>query len=595
MSGDVLDQVLRFHLRVDADGRLTHLGPSLQRLLPDGLGRELRDLATTDDLGSEGARLPVDQWPGRLVRLGFDAPRFNLRGEFLTAPEFGPELLFAGTLDPDDVDRLRELGLSAADFAGSDLTMEFSMLKWTRDSQISETKSALARLEQSVKLGESLRERATTDSLTGIANRARFIEELDGAVADRTETSPPVAVIVIDVDRFKSINDRHGHQVGDLVLVSVAENLERTVGPSGLVARIGGDEFAVLVTGSDAESVVVDLSQRITDLGGRTIRHANGVSNLDLSVGMAVGHGPVESGELLRRADIAMYAGRRDDESRYGVFDPAAQHDLELRRSIADDLSGALQAGEIELYFQPIVELDTLSTSGFEVLSRWLHPEHGLVPPDLFVDVAERCQIVQDLDHYVVRNAIVAARRHLCIDDELPRLSINFSALSLSDDLASFLAALLLELDFPPSKLCVEVTETASIADLDRTARILNDLTEMGITISLDDFGTGYSSLAYLHQLPIGALKIDRSFVTAMLESQKALEVVRSIIQVAKSLELPVVAEGVETREQCSKLRNLGCRRGQGYYFANPAPAAEARRSVRSGLQAVTEGRRLEN
>ncbi len=583
MDGRILDQVLRFHLRVDRAGRIVHLGPSLAKVLGPVVGQDLISLVETDDLTLDGSLLAMPQWPDRLVRATFRSQAVTVRGEFFP---FGDDdgLIFACTLDPEEVGRLPELGLSAGDFAGSDLTMEFSMLKWARDAQVRETKSALARLRQSTELGELLKVRASTDSLTGIANRARFIEELDAALHDDDLASGSVAVIMIDVDRFKSINDLHGHQVGDQVLVSVAQNLERVVDGTGLAARIGGDEFAVLVTGREAADDVERVCRQIAELSGERLRHHNGVLAVGLSVGMAVQTHEIDSGELLRHADVAMYAGRRNRSQRFGVFDPAAQHDLDLRRSIADDLRNALETDQIELYFQPIVDLKTSMTAGFEVLSRWLHPEHGSISPELFIEVAERCQIVKELDHYVVRKAIAAATRTLAIDGRFPRLSINFSALSLTSDLVSVLAETLSTHKFPPALLCVEVTETASIADLDRTSSVLRELSQMGIIISLDDFGTGYSSLTYLHELPIGALKIDQSFVSAMMSSQKALEVIRSILHVAQSLSLPVVGEGVETRDQYVLLRNLGCQYGQGYYFARPAPVIEARRAVGKAL-----------
>jgi len=228
------------------------------------------------------------------------------------------------------------------------------------------------------------------------------------------------------------------------------------------------------------------------------------------------------------------------------------------------------------LHFQPIVSLRTSSPVGYEVLSRWNHPVHGHVSPALFVQVAEQCNLVSELDRHVIATAIREVTERCADRAVLPRLSVNLSALSLTDEMVSFITETIDALKFPASKFTVEVTETASINDLERTIRVLNRLHNRGVVVALDDFGTGFSSLSHLHVLPIGSLKVDRSFVMEMLTSRRALEVVRSILHVARSFDLPVVAEGIETQEQAMLLSNLGCQFGQGYWFARPAPIEEA-------------------
>lgn len=576
MVGEVFDHLFRFHLTVNANGEVIHVGPSLAKLKPDIIGRTLAEAIVSHDARVALDGRPSPEWTGQLVRMVFDGPRFTLRGEFVANRKTGEGLLFAGSLDPEDGDRLSQLSLQASDFSAADLTIEFSMLKWARDAQVRETKMALEKLERSVELGERLRLRANTDSLTNIANRALFIERLDAETARVEDQQRPATVMMIDVNRFKSINDLHGHRVGDELLRALADRLDEIVGRSGLVARIGGDEFAVLVAGPDAEEVTERLVNQIAALNGSLVRTEDAVVTISLTIGVAALRPGVTSGELLRHADIAMYAARRTSDRPVSRFDPEAQHDLNLRRIVADDLVPALRRQEIELYYQPIVDLKTGLDSGFEVLSRWLHPLHGIISPELFVDVAEQRQVVQKLDRYVVANAIQDAHHYLTVDGELPRLSVNVSALSLTESLAPYVAKTLSDLEFPASKLSIEVTETTSIADMDRTSQTLHQLDEMGITISLDDFGTGFSSLTYLHQLPIGSLKVDRSFVNDLLMSRKAYELVRSIIQVSKALGLPVVAEGIEVPEQRAALLALGAEFGQGYHFGRPVPPTEA-------------------
>lgn len=561
---------------IDGDGRIEHVGPSLKRLLPTAEGKTLSSILVGGSATVDTSQDPSHDWADQLVQLHFANPKFGLRGEFVANGD--GSWLFAGVLDPSDADRLTDLGLTAADFSASDLTMDFSMLKWSRDSQVRETRLALLRLRQSISTGASLQERVDTDALTGVASRSRFIAELDEAMAKRQSN---LAVMMIDIDRFKAINDLSGHDVGDQALKRVAQHLDWVIGEAGMVGRMGGDEFAIVLNNAgtldaDLKLEVDRLCDDIVALNHEPIMIGTNRVLLQLSVGVAFHTTELDSGTLLRHADIAMYAGRKSMLGPVGVFDPKAQRELEVRRSLADELLGAMDRGEIELLFQPIVELRSRQVIKFEVLSRWHHAVHGPVPPSLFFDVAEQCHLIRELDHYVIRRSLTVARERLSPRGRVPVLSVNVSALSLTDELPGFLADTLHEFHYPANRVCVEVTETSSITDMERTSRVLHELDGLGIVVSLDDFGTGFSSLTYLHQLPIGALKIDRSFVADMLTSRKALELVRSILHVARSLDLPVVAEGIETIEQSIMLQNLGCEQGQGFYFARPAPAEAA-------------------
>lgn len=585
MSDPVLDAALRFHLILDEDGHVSHVGPSLAALLPDdAIGKTLYQLVGPTKTNVDVLAPPDERWCERLVYATFSEPEFTLRGEFI--PYVGGSWLFAAALDPTDAERVGELGLTPTDFAPSDMTMDFSMLKWTRDSQIRETRLALLKLRRSISEGDELRRRVDTDQLTGIANRNRFLDVVEETMTASAESGTGLSVLMIDIDRFKTINDLHGHSVGDQVLVHIAAHLDWVIGDAGLVARLGADEFAVVVPADPGQPdrLSLDVDQLCADIV--SVNHAparleGGVNvAVQLSIGVAFRKDEASAGELLRHADIAMHAARRSGGEAVAVFDPLAQHELELRRLLADELPQAIEDREIQLLFQPIVDLKTRRAVKFEVLSRWTHPIHGAIPPSLFFDVAEQCHMIHALDRYVIERALRVAAERLTERGEVPVLSVNVSALSLTGDLVTFIQSTLRDRHFPANRLCVEVTETSAITDLERTSRVLHDLDALGIVVSLDDFGTGFSSLTYLHQLPIGALKIDRSFVADMLTSRKALELVRSILNVASSLGLPVVAEGIETVEQCMLLSNLGCEQGQGYFFARPASAEAAAATI---------------
>jgi len=578
------DQVLRFHLRLDRLGRITHLGPSLAKIIPGALGADLVDLLDSPP----GAEPRPWFRSGAIQRITFVDPSFRLRGEFIAD---GGGWLFAAALDPIEAERLPELNLTMSDFGATDLTMELAMLQWARDTQIAETRSALDRLRSSVELSETLKTQTTTDFLTGIANRARFMHLLERAI----ERNQPVEVMMIDLDRFKSINDLHGHHMGDQVLCETANRLAAIAGAEAMAARLGGDEFVILIVTARHQTNLAAIGDRIaaevSALNSASFTHDGVTIPFRLTIGRAHRTAESEAGALMRHADLAMYSARRTGSTSVGVFDPVAQQELTLRRSIVSDLETAIERGELRLHLQPIVSLSDSQPVAYEVLSRWKHPDHGHISPALFVEVAEQCNLVGHLDRHVIATAVREITERCADRQALPGLSVNLSAMSLSDEMVDFITGVLDMHRFPASSFTVEVTETASINDLERTIRVLERLSDHGVVIALDDFGTGFSSLTHLHLLPIGALKVDRSFVVEMLTSRRALEVVRSILHVAKSFDLPVVAEGIETLEQAMLLSNLGCQFGQGYWFARPAPIEDALQLRRAPGSAGSDSR----
>lgn len=434
-------------------------------------------------------------------------------------------------------------------------------------AQVSEAHAAI----RDAALGRlHLRVEARTDSLTGACTRSFFLDQVDlttaSAGTDKTAQRP--AVIMIDIDNFKSINDAHGHHVGDEVLVTLADRFRTTVGDAGLVARFGGDEFAVLVYDADtARSLASDLLVAAR----RPIDRSRFVSTLNISVGIAKWKTGVSDDALLRHADAALYEARRRRTSLF-EFDAAIAQRLDLERVISEDLPQALRSGQIALVAQPIVNLRTAQMQGVEFLSRWEHPDRGTIAPPAFIDVAERFQLIGEFDLHTIACALDwyrSARREKRPKWPVP-ISINVSPLSLTSGFATAVEELLTQTGIPPHVLTLEITETAEIRDVRSGRAALYDLDDLGVRISLDDFGTGSSSLTYVHDLPISELKVDRSFVIDLLTDRKSRELVRAIINVASALDLRIVAESVESEQQALMLRNMGCGSAQGYFFSRP-------------------------
>jgi len=412
-----------------------------------------------------------------------------------------------------------------------------------------------------------LRMEARTDDLTGAATRSFFLEQLDLVFA--SDPTPCPAVIMLDIDHFKAINDVHGHHVGDEVLRAIVTQLRRVVGDGGIVSRFGGDEFAVLLY--DEADVPAALT-RISDACQRPIPTDTTAVTPSLTMGAAIWDGSSDEHAMLRYADFAMYQARRSQEQAV-IFDWNTKQQLALERAISDDLLGAIDNDLIQLAFQPIVSLDSGHVSALEVLSRWSHPVYGNVGPAVFVGVAERRHLISQLDRRIVERSLHWFGRTPAIPPTVD-LSINVSPLTLGQGFASYVDSMIRTHAVDPTRVTLEVTETASVRDLKTAHSTLCEVSEIGVQVSLDDFGTGYSSLTYVHDLPISELKIDRSFVDRMIEERKARELVRAIIHVAKALDLRLVAEGIETPEHSALLRNMGCERGQGYYFSRPVDEA---------------------
>ena len=408
--------------------------------------------------------------------------------------------------------------------------------------------------------------RVPTDALTGLVDRSAFRARLEAALADWNPGTPGPAVLMVDLDRFKAVNDALGHPAGDALLRNAAKRLRGAVRGGDLAARLGGDEFAVLLAAPVTPEVAAKVATRLVDLLARPYIVSGQAANVGASVGLAFAEGDCTTVDaLIGRADMAMYQAKADGRGRVGFFSPALQEQAELRRQTEQDLRAALPLGQLELFYQPQYDLELGQLSGFEALLRWRHPLRGLVPPDDFIPLAEEIRLISGLGEWVLRTACAEAAKW---PDEMT-VAVNVAAQQFeSGRLVGIVEAALKGAGLPGSRLELEITESALLNDPGGlvTAQLVA-LKAMGVAISLDDFGTGYSSLSQLRSFPFDRVKIDRSFVNDVA-------VVRAIAAMGSSMGIRTTAEGVETALQLDNLRREGCHEVQGYLLGRPLPAS---------------------
>jgi diguanylate cyclase (GGDEF)-like protein len=426
---------------------------------------------------------------------------------------------------------------------------------------------------------------AYEDPLTQLPNRAQFGEALERGIVLAQTQGQSLAILVMDLDRFKFVNDSLGHGVGDHVLRQVGMRLHKLLGSAGCVARLGGDEFALLVPALQT-SQVVELAQRILAALERPIIFQDQPLDVGTSIGIALFPEHATDAEtLVRNADIAMYVAKRNKIG-YTVYDPKFDTSQQEHLSLLGELRHAVEHGELRLYYQPKVSLASSTVHAAEALIRWVHPTKGLVPPALFIPFAEHTGYIKVLTRWVLAEAIRQCgvwRR----DGLQLQVSVNISARDLMNrDLPEAISALLSEHAVPASMVCLEITESGFMEDPAHAQKVLERLASIGLQLSIDDYGTGYSSLSYIMQLPVSELKIDRSFVSHMIDDRDLTTIVRSTIELGHSLGLKVVAEGVEDGQGFALLRELGCDGAQGYFMSPPLPAEAFRRWYEGSLPA---------
>jgi diguanylate cyclase (GGDEF)-like protein/PAS domain S-box-containing protein len=496
--------------------------------------------------------------------------------------------LFVRTLHPDDRDRV--LAAHARTHRTHEaLSLEYRLVAldgrvvWVRDDGVVVLddegeplylQGYLLDITPERELQEQLRLQALFDPLTGLANRAFFHEQLEHAVSMRTENKSGTAVIFIDLDEFKQINDQYGHSVGDEVLATLGERLKTVIRAGDSVARLGGDEFAVLLTAvrEPAEAAVVAerLLEQITtpiDVAGRQL-------SLTASIGIALGS---TGAELLKQADAAMYRAKLNRDADYAFYDDDLDQTALNRFKRIAELREAIADKQFSLAYQPVVNLDPFEVVGLEALLRWQHPTLGEVQPLDFIPLAEESGLIVQIGRWVLLEACFYVSRLRELLGRDVEIAVNVSARQLQHpEFVDHVDSALQRADLPPHLLTLELTESVLVASGERAEQQLNVLKDRGVKLALDDFGTGYASLAYLQRLPVDIVKIDRSF-TAKIDSGAAdLALLEGIVGLGKALGLQLVAEGIERDAQQGIVHGLGCHGAQGFHFGRPAPAADA-------------------
>jgi len=446
----------------------------------------------------------------------------------------------------------------------------------TLSSELTLHSAIQERKEEEVKL----RHTTLHDALTGLPNRTLFMQRTDQAIA-RAKRYPDhlFSILFLDLDRFKVVNDSLGHQVGDELLVAVARRLEECLRTEDTVARLGGDEFGILLDRIRNISDAARVAQRILKSLSEPVNLSGYEVYTSVSIGIvdsATAHGLPEY--MIRSADMAMYRAKGAGKARYEMFDRAMHAEALARLQLETDLRHAVQREEFVAHYQPVISLETGQIAGFEALIRWNHPERGLVPPNDFIPLAEETGMILPMGQWILREA---CRQMSGWQQAFPRaeplsIGVNLSVKQFAQpDLREQIADIVATTGVLPNTLKLEITESMIAGNPDHAITVLDSLKTIGIEIYMDDFGTGYSSLSYLTHLPIDCIKIDRSFVSQMETKDRHFQLVRTILTLARTVNLRAVAEGVETTPQLFALRKLGCEFGQGYLFSRPLPSSD--------------------
>jgi c-di-GMP phosphodiesterase Gmr len=487
----------------------------------------------------------------------------TLADRIINMAEQGRDTHFECWQSPDPVSR-RELEISISRF-GVDGEMHLLSI-------VDRTAEAVSRI--------NLRREMLSDSLTGFCNRTGFEEQVEGAieVLQRSETANGYAIILVDLARFSRVNESVGAMAGDELIITVARRLNSRIRSNEILCRLGGNEFAVFVHLGDEAGGVERIARRMMDAFTEPCQLSNLEIQVECAVAAAVGEvGADDPMDTLRHAQIALKRAKATKS--FELYTTGAVDNARRRFSLETDLRRALQRGELELHYQPLVDLGTGSLSGFEALARWQHPDLGAISPVDFIPVAEESGLIVPLGRWALEQAAQTiadwdARLERSSDF---RISVNMSAVQMQrDDVVEAVSSALHGANVSGNRMTLELTESAFISDPDGAKKLLDSLKALDTNLAMDDFGTGYSNLAYLQQLPIDVLKIDRSFVSEMMVDKDKRAIVRTVLSLARALGMKTTAEGIESEEISEVLRRLGCSVGQGYYFARPMTAEAA-------------------
>ncbi|MDJ0348353.1 EAL domain-containing protein [Cryobacterium sp. PH29-G1] len=428
-----------------------------------------------------------------------------------------------------------------------------------------------------------LEQMAKTDSLTGLANRTLLGERIQEAIRDSTEHGKAPAVLVLDLDSFKAINDTLGHGAGDVVLVEVAKRLRCAVRSGDTVARLGGDEFALVITESTKDEIL-QIAQRVSeqlqdsvDVGAETVWAMS-------SIGVCIGESGQPAETLLRDADIAMYQAKAQGRNNVQLFRPDMLDAIRDRSRIVADLRNAVAGGELALHYQPVVELASGTVIGVEALLRWHHPVRGTVLPDSFIHIAEESGLIMEIGRWVLHEGIAQIQRWHETAADLTDfvLHINLSAAELlRSDLLEDVRITLERHQVAPRRLVLEITETLLMSRGTTEEHVLSGLRDMGVEVQIDDFGTGYSSISYLRSLPADTAKVDRTLIQDIVTDPQQQKFVAAVLQLISAAGLKAIVEGIENSEQSAQLQAMGCLYGQGYFYGRPLPPAEVLDRIR--------------
>jgi diguanylate cyclase (GGDEF)-like protein/PAS domain S-box-containing protein len=498
-------------------------------------------------------------------------------------------------MHPDDADRVREVFAGLIGSPGSEATIDFRLRhadgRWVQVEAIS--KNLLydpniggivvnyRDITERKTFEERLKHQAFHDPLTGLPNRALFMNRLGHALIRAGRREKMAAVLFLDLDNFKLINDSLGHEAGDRLLVSVVERLRRCVRAEDTAARFGGDEFTILLEDVRDASDAVRVADQITRNLSAPFSLESREVYVTTSIGIALGtSGNERPTDLLRNADVALYSAKASGSATYEVFDPFMNIAALERLDLEADLRKAIERGEFAVHYQPQLELSTGRIAGWEALMRWMHPERGPISPLAFLPVAEETGLIVQIGSLVLEEACrqAAEWQELRPTENPLMMSVNISTRQLQrpDDLLNELIAILEETGLDPGSLVLEITESMLMGDAENNVDVLRRFKDLGVGIAVDDFGTGYSNLAYLKRFPVDLLKVDKSFVDGLGQNAEATAIVEAVVGLAHAMGMKAVAEGIETTGQADLLHALGCELGQGYYFFEPLPAHEA-------------------